>query len=73
MYRLFILEILQRNLIKPGTNWKQVALFGPVFSSQVDYVITKNRRVFGNVYFRGEPRDLVLACDVVVGLILSNA
>ena len=50
-----------------------MALFGPVFSSQVDYVITKNRRVFGNVYFRGEPRDLVLACDVVVGLILSNA
>ena len=62
-YKLFILKYYNDTLIKPGTNQKRVALFGPVFSSQVGYVITNNRRVFGNVNFRGEPRDLVLSYD----------
>ena len=62
-YKLFILEYCNDTVIKPGTSWKQMALFGPVFSSQVGYVITNNRRVFGDVNFRGEPWDLVLSCD----------
>ena len=50
-YKLFILKYCNDTLIKPGNNWKQVALLGPVFSSQVGYVITNNQRVFGNVNF----------------------
>ena len=50
-YKLFILKYCSDTLINPETNWKQVALFRPVFPSQVGYVITNNRFFFWKINF----------------------